>query len=169
MKKQKLLVGICAACVVGVLLGGCQIYDKEDIPKMLATQSDAAAGEDHNNAEGDDMTKLRDYSKISTKKYAWYIVRDKNHMSYRRSATNWQSSFKTNGKMQRVYLYDFDHNPLGFGWRVGISNDRESNYSISFQPAADAVPSAHISGFPRKRLHGSAEIHRFLEDSVTDL
>ena len=65
------------------------------------------------------------------------IVRDKNHMSYRRSATNWQSSFKTNGKMQRVYLYDFDHNPLGFGWRVGISNDRESNYSISFQPAAD--------------------------------
>lgn len=79
MKKQKLLVGICAACVMGVLLGGCQIYDKEDIPKMLATQSDAAAGEDHNNAEGDDMTKLRDYSKISTKKYAWYIVRDKNH------------------------------------------------------------------------------------------
>ncbi len=75
--------------------------------------------------------------KINRIFYQWInLVRKNNHMSYRRSATNWQSSFKTNGKMQRVYLYDFDHNPLGFGWRVGISNDKESNYSISFQPAA---------------------------------
>ena len=64
-------------------------------------------------------------------------VRGQNHMSYRRSATNWKSAFETNGKMQRVYLYDFNHNPLGFGWRVGISNDKESNYSISFKPTAD--------------------------------
>lgn len=76
--------------------------------------------------------------KINSLFYHWINkVRGKNHMSYRRSATNWQSSFETNGKMQRVYLYDFNHNPLGFGWRVGISNDKESNYSISFQPTAD--------------------------------
>ena len=66
------------------------------------------------------------------------FVRGKNNMSFRRSATNWQSSLKTNkNQWQKVYLYDFDHHPLGFGWRVGISNDKESNYSISFQPAYD--------------------------------
>jgi len=64
-------------------------------------------------------------------------IRNKWNLSLRRSATNWQSTFETNGKMQRVYLYDFDHTPLGFGWRVGVSNDKESNYSISFQPAYD--------------------------------
>lgn len=30
-------------------------------------------------SQGEDMTRLRDYSQISTKKYSWYIVRDKNH------------------------------------------------------------------------------------------
>lgn len=66
------------------------------------------------------------------------FIRGKKNMSYRRSATNWQSSLKINNNhLQKVYLYDFEHHPLGFGWRVGISNDKESNYSISFQPAYD--------------------------------
>ena len=66
------------------------------------------------------------------------FIRSKNGMSFRRSATNWQSALKPNrNNWQRVYLYDFNHNPLGFGWRMGISNDQESNYSISFRPIND--------------------------------
>lgn len=68
-------------------------------------------------------------------------VRGRNHMSYRRSATNWQSSFDTHGcRNQLVYLYDFCHNPLGWGWRTGISNDKESKYSISLCPQLDNNP-----------------------------
>lgn len=68
-------------------------------------------------------------------------VRGQNYMSYRRSATNWQSSFALHGcKNQLVYLYDFDHNPLGWGWRMGISNDKESNYSISLMPQFENSP-----------------------------
>lgn len=63
------------------------------------------------------------------------LVRKGNHQSLRRSETNWQSTFETHGhNNQRVFLYDFNHNTLGFGWRYGISNDKESNYSVSYIP-----------------------------------
>lgn len=96
---------LCAVCVMGTLLPGCSIYDKADLDKMTATPGDAfranadsdndersdSAGKDDSRAEDEkkntensgesteDITKLRDYSAISTKKYSWYIVRDKNH------------------------------------------------------------------------------------------
>lgn len=69
------------------------------------------------------------------------FVRVKNGMSFRRSSTNWQSAFDLNGaRDQLIYLYDFNHQPLGFGWRKGISNDKESNYSVSFNPQPDNNP-----------------------------
>ena len=100
-------VGICAVCIAGMLMG-CSIYDKADLDKMTATPGDAAcvdtgaerkgdakrdqAGSDDDQKTDDkgdntektggdleDITKLRDYSAIPTKKYSWYIVRDKNH------------------------------------------------------------------------------------------
>ena len=87
---------------------GCSIYDKADLDKMTATPGDAAcvdtraerkgdskkdqAGSDDdqktddkgdntekNGGDLEDVTKLRDYSAVPTKKYSWYIVRDKNH------------------------------------------------------------------------------------------
>lgn len=72
--------------------------------------------------------------------------RNSNGLSLRRSATNWQSAFALNGtKNQLIYLYDFNHQPLGFGWRKGISNDKESNYSISFIPQLDNDPETQDS------------------------
>ncbi len=107
LKKICVTVGLCALCVIAVLLGGCSIYEKEDLAKMVATPGDAHSGdgegtqkgkggkgersddaqdvdgkEDADSDDGDmseDMTKLRDYSKIPTKKYSWYIVRNKEH------------------------------------------------------------------------------------------
>ena len=107
LKKRKIAVGICAVCIAGMLMG-CSIYDKADLDKMTATPGDAAcvdtgaerkgdakkdqAGSDDdqktddkgdttekNGGDLEDVTKLRDYSAVPTKKYAWYIVRDKNH------------------------------------------------------------------------------------------
>ena len=107
VRKLYLIAGLYAACVIGAVLSGCSIYDKEDLSKMVATPGDAECQADGaKNGEGDaegkeksgdktedaesntdtdgesrgeDMTRLRDYSQISTKKYSWYIVRDKNH------------------------------------------------------------------------------------------
>lgn len=104
MKRWK-IAALCAVCVMGTLLQGCSIYDKADLDKMSATPGDAfranadsdnggrsdsaekddgKANDEEKNAENagentEDLTKLRDYSAISTKKYSWYIVRDKNH------------------------------------------------------------------------------------------
>ncbi len=107
LKKRKIAVGICAVCIAGMLMG-CSIYDKADLDKMTATPGDAAcvdtraerkgdskkdqAGSDDdqktddkgdntekNGGDLEDVTKLRDYSAVPTKKYSWYIVRDKNH------------------------------------------------------------------------------------------
>ena len=107
LKKRKIAVGICAVCIAGMLTG-CSIYDKADLDKMTATPGDAAcvdtgaertgdakkdqAGSDDdqktddnrdntekNGGDLENVTKLRDYGAIPTKKYSWYIVRDKNH------------------------------------------------------------------------------------------
>lgn len=107
LKKRKVAVGICAVCIAGMLTG-CSIYDKADLDKMTATPGDAAcvdtgaerkgdakkdqAGSDDdqktddkgdntekNGGDLENVTKLRDYGAIPTKKYSWYIVRDKNH------------------------------------------------------------------------------------------
>ena len=107
LKKRIIAVGICAVCIAGMLMG-CSIYDKADLDKMTATPGDAAcvdtgaerkgdakrdqAGSDDDQKTDDkgdntektggdleDVTKLRDYSAVPTKKYSWYIVRDKNH------------------------------------------------------------------------------------------
>lgn len=73
-------------------------------------------------------------------------VRKHNGLSLRRSTTNWASAFATHGtNNQLVYLYGFDHKPLGWGWRKGISNDRESNYSISMMPQLDDSPEVQDS------------------------
>lgn len=65
-------------------------------------------------------------------------VRGDNGKSFRRSKTTWQSSFDLHGhRNQMVYLYDFDHNPLGFGWRLGISNDGDTNYAVTLMPQFD--------------------------------
>ena len=106
LKKICMTVGLYALCVIAVLLGGCSIYEKEDLAKMTATPGDACRdGEAPQKGKGDkgersedtqtddekknadanggdtteDMTKLRDYSKLPTKKYSWYIVRNKEH------------------------------------------------------------------------------------------
>ena len=105
MRKLYLIARLYAVCVIGAVLSGCSIYDKEDMSKMIATpgdaecqadgakhgegdaegKNDAMTDDDGNNTEIDgerqnkDMTELRDYSQLSTKKYSWYIVRDKNH------------------------------------------------------------------------------------------
>ena len=107
LKKRIIAVGICAVCIADMLMG-CSIYDKADLDKMTATPGDAAcvdtgaerkgdakrdqAGSDDDQKTDDkgdntektggdleDVTKLRDYSAVPTKKYSWYIVRDKNH------------------------------------------------------------------------------------------
>lgn len=84
--------------------------------------------------------------KINSLFYHWINkVRGKNHMSYRRSATNWQSSFETNGKMQRVYLYDFNHNPLGFGWRVGIQMIKKATILLAFNQRQTRESSLHMT------------------------
>ena len=36
LKKICVTVGLCALCVITVLLGGCSIYEKEDLAKMVA-------------------------------------------------------------------------------------------------------------------------------------
>ena len=38
MRKLYLIAGLYAACVIGAVLSGCSIYDKEDLSKMV-TQS----------------------------------------------------------------------------------------------------------------------------------
>ncbi|MBP2058638.1 hypothetical protein J2Z60_001826 [Lactobacillus colini] len=67
-------------------------------------------------------------------------IRGNTGQSFRSSKTVWQDVFDLHGhKYQRVFLYDFDHKPQGFGWRRGISNDKYSKYSITIQPGFDDV------------------------------
>lgn len=81
--------------------------------------------------------------KLATKLNKWFYslinyVRGNNGESFRSSKTVWQDVFDLHGhKYQRVFLYDFDHKPQGFGWRRGISNDKYSKYSIAMQPGFD--------------------------------
>lgn len=77
----------CLCCAMGAALCGCSIYDAEDKEKLTATAGDATAGDvteggvnrEDTESDTEDMTLLRDYSALPTKKYSWYIVRDKNH------------------------------------------------------------------------------------------
>lgn len=66
------------------------------------------------------------------------LIRRQDGLSNRSSKTTWQSTFELHGhKNQLVFLYNFDHKPLGFGWRLGVSNDRDTNYAISLEPQFD--------------------------------
>lgn len=81
-------------------------------------------------------------SKLINELFYWLInkIREMYHLSYRKSATTWQDTFKPIADhQQRVFLYDFNHQPLGFGNRIGISNDASSNYSVVIQPDMDDV------------------------------
>ena len=54
MRKLYLIAGLYAACVIGAVLSGCSIYDKEDLSKMVATPGDAECQADGaKNGEGD--------------------------------------------------------------------------------------------------------------------
>lgn len=53
------------------------------------------------------------------------------------SGTPWQTVTLSKNKPQQVYLYSLDHNPLGCGWAQCVSNDSESNYSLSLVPFTD--------------------------------
>ena len=94
VRKLYLIAGLYAVCVIGAVLSGCSIYDKEDVSKMIATPGDAECQADGaKNGEGDaegkeksgdktedaesntdtdgesqgeDMTRLRDYSIVCT-------------------------------------------------------------------------------------------------------
>ncbi len=46
----------------------------------------------------------------------------------------WNHVMDPNSNSVIVYLYDFDHNPLGFGYVDESSNDEITNYSLSLQP-----------------------------------
>ena len=41
VRKLYLIAGLYAVCVIGAVLSGCSIYDKEDMSKMIATPGDA--------------------------------------------------------------------------------------------------------------------------------
>lgn len=66
-------------------------------------------------------------------------VRSGAKLSNRKSETVWQDALANHGSRQRIYLYDFDHHPLGYGNRIGISNDKDSNYAVSIQPDLDDI------------------------------
>ena len=54
VRKLYLIAGLYAACVIGAVLSGCSIYDKEDLSKMVATSGDAECQADGaKNGEGD--------------------------------------------------------------------------------------------------------------------
>ena len=52
LKKICVTVGLCALCVIAVLLGGCSIYEKEDLAKMVATPGDAHSGDGEGSQKG---------------------------------------------------------------------------------------------------------------------
>lgn len=56
-----------------------------------------------------------------------------NHSSINTGSV-WNHIMDPNNQQLMVYLYDFEHNPLGFGYVDESSNDEISNYSISLQP-----------------------------------
>lgn len=46
----------------------------------------------------------------------------------------WNHVMDPNNNLLMVYLYDFEHNPLGFGFVDEASDDEVTNYSLSLQP-----------------------------------
>ncbi|MFR5027882.1 MAG: hypothetical protein ACLTDF_03100 [Coprococcus sp.] len=44
VRKLYLIAGLYAACVIGAVLSGCSIYDKEDLSKMVATRGRRVSG-----------------------------------------------------------------------------------------------------------------------------
>lgn len=50
------------------------------------------------------------------------------------SGTVWNHTMDSNDNPIMAYLYDFDHNPLGFGYVDESSNDEVSDYSLVLQP-----------------------------------
>ena len=64
-------VGLYALCVIAVLLGGCSIYEKEDLAKMTATPGDACRdGEDPQKGKGDKGERSEDTQTDDEKKNA---------------------------------------------------------------------------------------------------
>ena len=73
-------------------------------------------------------------------------VRNQDGLDNKSSSNPWNKAFELNGsRNQMVYLYDFNHNKLGFGWRTSISNDSDNNFSILFIPQYASEPEGQPS------------------------
>ncbi|HJA46381.1 MAG TPA: hypothetical protein H9792_01270 [Candidatus Limosilactobacillus excrementigallinarum] len=66
--------------------------------------------------------------------WLYNLVLKKNHKATISSGTVWNHLMAGNGEPCMVYLYNFTHVPLGFGYIDEASNDELHDYSISLQP-----------------------------------
>ncbi|RVU69840.1 MULTISPECIES: hypothetical protein [Lactobacillus] len=63
--------------------------------------------------------------------------RNKNDLISLDSGTPWQAVMLSENKFQQAYIYSLEHKPIGFGWVQYVSNDSDSNYSLSLVPFTD--------------------------------
>lgn len=68
--------------------------------------------------------------------------RNKNDLISLDSGTPWQAVMLSEDRFQQAYLYSLEHKPLGCGWVQYVSNDSESNYSLSLVPFTDDAGSS---------------------------
>lgn len=63
--------------------------------------------------------------------------REKNNLIPIEPSTPWKQITLSGTQPQQAYLYSLNHDPLGFGWIHFVSNDQDSNYSLSLVPFTD--------------------------------
>lgn len=63
--------------------------------------------------------------------------REKNNLIPIEPSTPWKKITLSGTQSQQAYLYSLNHEPLGFGWVNFVSNDQNSNYSLSLVPFTD--------------------------------
>lgn len=74
------------------------------------------------------------------KVFYWAInkTRNRNSKAVLDTPTTWEDITENTGdNQQMVYLYDFEHNPLGFGYASYFSNDENDNFSVNVVPFSD--------------------------------
>lgn len=73
--------------------------------------------------------------------FYWAInkIRNIHSQSVLDTPTTWENiTENTANKPQIVYLYDFEHNPLGCGYASYFSNDENNNFSVNVVPFSDS-------------------------------
>lgn len=76
------------------------------------------------------------FTTISLNKLTYFLynfVLRKNSKATISNGTVWNHIMADDGQECMAYLYNFNHEPLGFGYIEEASNDETSNYSVSLQ------------------------------------